>query len=122
MVWRVINKMDDTKAPNEYQNDHDVLIEVRTVQRGMREDIQNLTKAIDVKTLDHETRIRDLEGESKSAAASAKTWRLILGISVPLIVLALGWVYVDFSTLESTLDKRISTAITLSLRNYSLIK
>jgi len=42
-------------------NDHDVLIELRTEMRGMRNDIKILSDTLSKSVNDHETRLRGLE-------------------------------------------------------------
>lgn len=49
--------MNDT--PN--GNDHDLLIELRTEMKGVREDIKNMTGSVSKTLADHEIRIRALE-------------------------------------------------------------
>lgn len=45
----------------EYQNDHDVLVELRTEFRGMRIDIKALTETTGQRVADHEARLRIIE-------------------------------------------------------------
>lgn len=47
----------------EYQNDHDVLIELRTEMRGLRADLKNMTDNLGKSVTDHETRLRIIEGQ-----------------------------------------------------------
>jgi hypothetical protein len=81
----------------EISNDHDVLIELRTEMRGLRSDVQDMRTGITARVLnlesnsvskiqfdDHETRIRGMEGNVAAMAASSKTWRYILSISIAL--------------------------------------
>ena len=44
--------------------DHDLLIELRTEMRGVREDIKDIKDGTADKLLDHETRIRTLEKQN----------------------------------------------------------
>lgn len=106
----------ETSSPlAEYQTDHDLLV-------VLNERVGALTVAVDRKNNDHEERIRTLETEIDGQVAASTLWRYVVGITLPIVFIALGWIFVQFYTLESTLDKRISTAITTSLTNYSLIK
>ena len=81
----------------EISGDHDLLIELRTEMRGMRSDLSEMRTGITARVLnlesnsvskiqfdDHETRIRGIEGNVAAMAASSKTWRYILSISITL--------------------------------------
>ena len=45
----------------EYQTDHDLLVELRTEMRGLRDDLREMKDGIKEKADDHEARIRVLE-------------------------------------------------------------
>lgn len=45
----------------EKSTDHDLLIELRTEMRGLREDLKRMTEANEKLNTDYETRIRNLE-------------------------------------------------------------
>lgn len=99
----------------QYQNDHDLLVELRTEFRGFREDIRDLKTGTAQRLSDLEKNIDNLN-----------FWRGIsqgVGLVTVLIIIpALAWLFVSFTTDQSTLDARISRAINTSLSNYSLIK
>lgn len=46
---------------NHINNDHDLLIELRTEMRGMREDLKTMSDGVSLKITDHETRLRSIE-------------------------------------------------------------
>jgi hypothetical protein len=48
---------------------------------------------------------------------SSSTWRLTLSIILAIVVPSLGWMYVTFYQLSSTLDARIAHAIQLNNNN-----
>jgi hypothetical protein len=52
---------DNPREMANYQNDHDLLVELRTEMRGVREDIKGLSEGTSEKISDHETRLRALE-------------------------------------------------------------
>lgn len=52
--------MDSTKDNSNY-SDHDLLIELRTEIRGMREDIRKQNDGVNEAIKDHETRLRSIE-------------------------------------------------------------
>lgn len=106
---------ENPKELAEYQSDHDLLV-------VLNERVLILTKAVEKKSDDHEIRIRTLESISEDFASSSRTWRYIVGITLPVLFVALGYIFAQFYTLASTLDKRINTAITTQLIDYSLIK
>lgn len=60
-----------------YQNDHDLLIELRTEMRGLRTDIKELKEATTDRSEDHETRIRALEQQR---------WLFAGGITVAALI------------------------------------
>lgn len=55
----------------EYKTDHDLLVELRTEFRGMRQDIQRLTDGTNKRADDHELRIRWLESRGWMLAGGA---------------------------------------------------
>lgn len=73
-------------------NDHDLLIELRTEMRGMREDIKSLSDGVTVRINDHETRIRSLEKTTENLMA-----KMVFGIALFSFImtiisgLVLGW-------------------------------
>jgi hypothetical protein len=115
------NDMPEPKELVQYQTDHDVLIELRTEFKGMREDIKDLTSANGKIADDHETRLRDLRKDVNDQASSSNNWRFILGIAVPFIAAALGWLYVSFFNFNSNIDAKINKDINTSLTNYGVI-
>jgi hypothetical protein len=72
----------------EYQNDHDVLIDLRADVRGMRSDIKRLTDATTIKTDDHEKRIRSNELAIESIKTSSKVWRFALSLAIAIGTIA----------------------------------
>lgn len=59
------------------QNDHDVLIELRTEMRGMRSDIKTLSDTLSKSVSDHETRIRALEKTADNLMG-----KMVFGITI----------------------------------------
>jgi len=105
-----------------FQTDHDLLIGVTKDIAHLSSDVNKLSEAVTKKNDDHEARLRDLEQKTEDQRASSKTWRFIIGICLPVVFTAIGWLFLNSYTLNSTLDARISKAINTSLTNYSLIK
>lgn len=99
----------------EYQSDHDLLV-------VLNERVAKLTLAVEKKADDHEGRLRELEADVEGIKSTSQVWRYVLGIVLPMIVAAMGWQFIQFYSLNSTLDKRISTTIISALSDYSLIK
>jgi hypothetical protein len=54
----------------QYQNDHDLLIELRTEMRGLRGDIKEMKDATTDRSDDHETRLRALEQQRWTMAGA----------------------------------------------------
>lgn len=76
----------------EYQNDHDLLIELRTEMRGMRNDLRSMSETT-VKTVgDHETRIRLIETGVTTIEATARERESMtrLGGAILIFVVALA--------------------------------
>jgi hypothetical protein len=65
----------------QYQSDHDLLVK-------LNERVDGLTRAVEKKNDDHETRIRDLESKVDAQESSARTWRYV--VSIALVILGLG--------------------------------
>jgi len=63
----------------QYQTDHDLLVELRTEFRAMREDIKGLKKSNDDISGDHETRIRALERQQWTIGGAASAVGIIAG-------------------------------------------
>jgi hypothetical protein len=105
-----------------YQSDHDLIVGLVKDVGHLSGDVAKLSEAVSKKNDDHEGRIRILEAKTEDQRASSKTWRFIIGVGLPIVFACLGWLFLQFYTLESTLDSRITKAINTSLTNYSLIK
>jgi hypothetical protein len=62
-----------------YQNDHDLLIELRTEFRGMRDDIKGLKESNETIADDHEERLRALEQKQWTIGGAASAVGIIAG-------------------------------------------
>jgi hypothetical protein len=106
--------MPDAKRElNEYQTDHDLLIRLDTRMADLIRAMDELKGGTNDKIKDHDR-----------AITSLIFWRGIsqgVGICVVFLLAALGWLYISYFQLSSTLDSRISKAITSQLDNYGLI-
>jgi hypothetical protein len=71
--------VDTTPELAQYQSDHDLLIELRTEFRGMREDIKGLKDSNDTISDDHEQRIRALERQQWTIGGAASAVGIIAG-------------------------------------------
>lgn len=69
-------------VPN--QNDHDLLIELRTEMRGIRIDIVNLSNGISARVNDHESRIREIEKINENLMG-----KMVIGTSIVSFVMAI---------------------------------
>lgn len=82
---------------NQATQDHDLLIELRTEMRGMREDIKSLSDGMSAKISDHEMRIRGIEKTTDNLMA-----KMVFGISIFSFVMAVlsalvvGWLKKGF--------------------------
>lgn len=106
----------------QYQTDHDLLVTLNERVKNLIDHVTSVVNANDRLAGDHENRIREIERGQEAQRASSKTWRYIIGISLPVLLMVVSWLYLQFYTVSSTLDSRISKAITTQLTNYSLIK
>lgn len=88
------------------QLDHDLLIELRTEMRAIREDIKNMRDDISGSVSDHETRIRDLE----KLTDDYKTVKKIVYGAVTLILIAFLGAVISFFVAPKTVysDKGVS--------------
>ncbi len=66
------------------QNDHDLLIELRTEVRAIREDIKGVSNSLSARVNDHETRIRTVEKETDNLMG-----KMVFGISIISFLMAI---------------------------------
>lgn len=115
--------MSETQADlAHYQTDHDLIVGLVKDVGHLSGDVAKLSDAVSKKNDDHEARLRIIEQKVEDQRASSKTWRYIIGFGLPVVFACVGWLFLQFYTVETTLDSRISKAINTSLTNYSLIK
>lgn len=74
----------------EYQNDHDLLIELRTEMRGMRLDVKNLNETTTIRVGDHETRLRLLEKTVETAVASQAEREKLTRLGGTILIVIVG--------------------------------
>jgi hypothetical protein len=70
---------DTTPELAQYQTDHDLLIELRTEFRAMRDDIKGLKRSNETISDDHEQRIRGLERKQYAIGGAASAVGIIAG-------------------------------------------
>jgi hypothetical protein len=97
----------------EYQTDHDLLIRLDTRMVDLIRSMDELKGGTNKRIDDHDRVIGNLV-----------FWRGVsqgVGLCVVFLIAALGWLFVSYYQLSSTLDARISKAIISQLDDYNLI-
>lgn len=98
---------------SEYQTDHDLLIRLDTRMADLVRSMEELKGGTNKRIDDHDRTIANLI-----------FWRGVsqgVGICVVFLIAVLGYIGASYFQLSSTLDARISKAITTQLDNYGLI-
>lgn len=72
-----------------HQNDHDILIELRTEMKGMRGDLKDMKNGTEKMLSDHEGRLRSLE---KSADILTGKIVIISAFAGIIIVIIAAWI------------------------------
>lgn len=65
----------------EYQNDHDLLVELKTEMRGLRDDFRDMKDGVKENVSDHEDRIRSLEKTQTQVITWGSAGIVILGVA-----------------------------------------
>lgn len=73
-----------TKTQNAVWNrdDRDLLIELRTEMKGVRDDIKALADGTSVTLADHETRLRAVEGSAASNKTELRNWGIAASLAL----------------------------------------
>lgn len=74
----------------EYQNDHDLLIELRTEMRGMRHDLKLMNDTTVTTVSDHETRIRSVETQVITMDATSREREKLTRLGGVVFVVIIG--------------------------------
>jgi hypothetical protein len=70
----------------EHPSDHDLLIELRTEMRGVRDDIKGLKEGTSLQLSDHEMRIRLVEKRVWTASGIASVLGMIGGYLIQYLI------------------------------------
>jgi hypothetical protein len=94
-----------------YQSDHDLLIGLTKDVAHLSLSVTDLNTAVTKKNDDHEARLRVLESKVEDQRSTSTTWRFVIGVGLPVVFACIGWLFLQTYTLNSTIDSRISRAI-----------